>query len=153
MTKINNIKQNLYDQCQSFIDIRFHTIQHTINEIQESLTSETKSSAGDKHETGRAMLQLEREKAGQQLAEIQKTNQVLSKIDVSKSSEIIGLGCVVYTTQANYFVAVSAGEILVASEKFYAISAITPIAQLLLGKTVDDTIQFRDQKFKIIRVI
>lgn len=149
----NNIKQDLYNQCQFFIDNRFHKIQHTINEIQESLTSETKSSAGDKHETGRAMLHIEREKAGAQLAEIQKTNQILSKIDVSKTSEILALGSIVYTTRANYFVAVSAGELTFENDKFYAISAVTPIAQLLLGKTVDDIIQFRDQKFKIITII
>jgi transcription elongation GreA/GreB family factor len=153
MTKTTNIKQNLYDQCQLFIDIRFQTIQHTINDIQESLTSETKSSAGDKHETGRAMLQLEREKAGQQLAEIQKVNQLLSKIDVSKSSNSIGLGSIAYTNQANYFVAVSAGEFTVAHEKFYAISANTPIGRLLLGKTTGDKIQFRDQDFEIITII
>ncbi|MFT4780928.1 MAG: transcription elongation GreA/GreB family factor [Urechidicola sp.] len=153
MTKTNNIKQNLYDQCQSFIDNRFQTIQHTINDIQESLTSETKSSAGDKHETGRAMLQLEREKAGQQLAEIQKVNQLLSKIDVSKSTKIIGLGSIVYTTQANYFIAISAGEFIVPNERFYAISANTPIGTLLFGKTAGDEIQFRGQNFKIIMVI
>jgi len=153
MMMANNIKQDLYNQCQFFIDNRFHTIQHTINEIQESLTSETKSSAGDKHETGRAMLHIEREKAGAQLAEIQKTNQILSKIDVSKTSEIVGLGSIVYTTQANYFIAVSAGEISASSDKFYAISAITPIAQLLLGKKSGDDIYFRNQVFKIITII
>lgn len=153
MTRTNNSKQDLYNQCQVFVNDRLQTIQNTINEIQESLTSETKSSAGDKHETGRAMLQLEREKAGQQLAEIQKVNQILSKIDVSKSSVIVALGSIVYTTQANYFIAISAGELSVVNEKFYAISAITPIAQLLLGKTIGDTIQFRNQNFKIINVI
>ncbi|MEM5565730.1 3-oxoacyl-ACP synthase [Psychroserpens sp. AS72] len=153
MTKTNNTKQDLYNQCLTFVDNRLKTVQNTINEIQESLTSETKSSAGDKHETGRAMLQLEREKAGHQLAEIQKVNQLLSKMDISKSSEIVVLGSVVFTTQANYFVAISAGQMTSANDKFYAISAITPIAQLLLGKTVGDTIQFRDQVFKIITLI
>jgi transcription elongation GreA/GreB family factor len=153
MTKTNHIKQDLYNQCLSFVDNRLQTIQSTIKEIQESLTSETKSSAGDKHETGRAMLQLEREKAGQQLAEIQKISQLLTKIDISKSSNIVSLGNVVYTTQANYFIAISAGEFTVKDEKFYAISAITPIAQLLMGKKSGDVISFRDQKFKIISVI
>ena len=153
MTKMNSTKQDLYNQCLSFVDNRLQTIQNTINEIQESLTSETKSSAGDKHETGRAMLHIEREKAGQQLAEIQKINQILSKINASDTSETVGLGSVVYTSQANYFVAVSAGEISITSEKFYAISAITPIAQLLLGKKGGDDIQFRDQTFKIIKVL
>jgi len=147
------LKEQLYNQCQVFIDNRLHAVQQTIIEIQESLTSETKSSAGDKHETGRAMLQLEREKVGNQLAEIQKINQLLSKIDISKSSEIIGLGSIVYTNKSNYFVAISAGEIQMDHYSFYAISAITPIAKLLLGKTIGDQIQFRDQEFEIIEVI
>ena len=72
-----NTKQKLYKYCLEFIDARLQTVQNQIVEIQNSLLSETKSSSGDKHETGRAMLQLEREKAGQQLAEIQKLNEII----------------------------------------------------------------------------
>ena len=39
-------------------------MKKSILELQQSLDSETKSSAGDKHETGRAMLQIDLEKAG-----------------------------------------------------------------------------------------
>ncbi|MGE5944767.1 MAG: 3-oxoacyl-ACP synthase, partial [Flavobacteriales bacterium] len=116
------LKETLYKYCSNFIETRFQTIQNTINEIQESLTSETKSSAGDKHETGRAMLQLEREKAGNQLADIQNLKASFSKIDISKTSEMIGLGNIVITSQNNYFIAISAGEFTVENEKYYAIS-------------------------------
>lgn len=146
------IKQELYNQCLEFIDNRFKTIQNNINEIQESLTTETKSSAGDKHETGRAMLQLEREKAGHQLAEIQKIKEAFSKIDIEKTSPKIGLGCLVYTSNTNYFITISAGELRVKDELFYAISPSTPIAKLLLSKQVGDAIQFRSSIFTIIKV-
>ena len=142
-----NIKENLYNQCVAFVETRFQTIQNTINEIQIALTSETKSSAGDKHETGRAMLQLEREKAGNQLAEIQKIKEALSKINIENTSKTISLGSVVYTSKSNYFIAISAGELIVENEVFYAISPNTPIGQLLIGKVVDDEIQFREQEF------
>jgi transcription elongation GreA/GreB family factor len=151
--RTNNIKQELYGLCQDFVDKRLKTIKKTIHEIQESLTSETKSSAGDKHEVGRAMLQLEREKAGNQLSEIQKLNQLLSKIDVTKTSAIIRFGSLIYTTQVNYFITISAGELKVDNQSFYAISANTPISQLLLGKQKGDKIVFRDQTFEIIKVI
>lgn len=153
MTNQLKSKENLYSQCEVFIDNRLKTIQKTIQEIQESLLSETKSSAGDKHETGRAMLQLEREKAGNQLAEIQKIKEIFSKIDISKTSKIIGLGSLVYTSNANYFIAISAGELLVDATKIYAISPNTPIGQLLMGKTVGDAIDFRGQKFVVEEVI
>ena len=148
-----NIKQQLYNQCFAFIENRLLTVQNTIKDIQKSLLSETKSSAGDKHETGRAMLQLEREKTGQQLAEIQKIKEILSKIDIEKSSNPIGLGSIVYTTQNNYFIAISAGELKINDEAFYAISPGTPIGQLLLGKSIDDVIIFRGQNFKINEIV
>lgn len=149
MTSNLKLKQQLYKQCVDFVENRLSNIQNQIKEIQESLTSETKSSAGDKHETGRAMLQLEREKAGQQLAEVEKLKEALSKIDVEKTSKTIGLGSVVFTTKANYFMAISAGQLNVNSELFFAISPNTPIGLLLKGKTINDQVMFREQKFVI----
>ena len=140
------IKEKLYSLCLEFVDKRLATVKATMDEIQESLSSETKSSAGDKHETGRAMLQLEREKAGNQLAEIEIIGQILSKVNLEKLTKTISLGSVVYTTQANYFITISAGELIIDNEKFYAISVNTPIAKLILGKTIGDQIQFRDSR-------
>ena len=148
-----NIKKELYDACLIFIENRLIIINATISEIRESLMSETKSSAGDKHETGRAMLQIEREKAGNQLAEIQKVKQTLLKIDVTKTTNIVGLGSIVYTTKNNYFISISAGEIKANNIAYYAVSPNTPISQLLLSKKSGDKISFRDQSFQITSVI
>lgn len=153
MTKNNTIKQELYEQCLQFVDDKLKTVERQIKDIQESLSSETKSSAGDKHETGRAMLQLEREKAGQQLAEIENTKMLLSKIGISKSSNIIGLGSAVCTTGANYFLAVSAGVIDAEGKSYFAISPNTPIGLLLKGKRKGDKVVFREAGFEIESVI
>ena len=99
------------------------------------------------------MLQLEREKAGHQLAEIEKTKQILSKINTESTSKNIGLGSVVFTTTSNYFISISAGELKVENETFYAISASTPIGQLLLGKSVGDKVTFRNTTFEISEVL
>jgi len=147
------IKETLYNRCLNFIDERLITVNKTISDIQNSLQSETKSSAGDKHETGRAMLQLEREKAGHQLAEIEKQKHILQKINIYTKHQKVTLGSVVITTQANYFIAVSAGEIIVDNTVYFAISAATPIAQLLLSKSVDDEIVFRGNGFRILSVL
>ncbi|REG89470.1 GreA/GreB family elongation factor [Winogradskyella sediminis] len=147
------VKEALYQSCSAFLENRLITVRNTILDIQTSLQSETKSSAGDKHETGRAMLQLEREKAGCQLAEIEKQQHVLQKIDIGTKSSKVGLGSVVKTTQFNYFIAVSAGEFTINNTSYFAISSATPIAQLLLSKQIGDEVVFRTQKFKIIEII
>ena len=147
------IKESLFKQCEAFVENRLQSIQKTISEIQESLHSETKSSAGDKHETGRAMLQLEREKAGQQLAGAQKVKEILAKIDSSKPSKNVCLGSVVYTTQANYFISISAGKLTVDNTDYFAISPNTPIGQLLLSKTAGEEVIFRKQSFIIKSIL
>ena len=158
--KTQNIKTQLLQLCNQSLETRLQSVLAVIEDIKQSLQSETKSSAGDKHETGRAMLQLEREKAGHQLAEIEKTKQILSKINTESTYKNIGLGSVVYTTTSNYFISISAGEFEVENktfhaedDMFYAISANTPIGQLLLGKSVGDVINFRNLEFKITKVL
>tara|TARA_R110002049_G_scaffold237305_4_gene410377 strand:+ start:48 stop:497 length:450 start_codon:yes stop_codon:yes gene_type:complete len=147
------IKERLYNLCFESINDRLLTIKNTISDIQNSLQSETKSSAGDKHETGRAMLQLEREKAGNQLSEIEKQKEILQKINMELKYQKVALGSVVKTSDLNYFIAISAGEIKVESTKYYAISVATPIAQLLLSKCVGDSVQFREKHFKILEIL
>lgn len=151
--KTQTIKTQLLQLCNQSLDMRLQSVLAVIEDIIQSLQSETKSSAGDKHETGRAMLQLEREKAGHQLAEIEKTKQILSKINVESTSKNIGLGSIVFTSQSNYFISISAGELKVDGETFYAISASTPIGQLLLGKSVGDELTFRNITFNITKVL
>lgn len=146
------IKEELYQQCIGHIHKRLETIEATMASNQKALQSETKSSAGDKHETGRAMLQLEMEKAGQQLQSIQQMKEVVQRIDVSKTSNIIHLGSVVVTNKANYFISVSAGQLKANNELYFAISTSSPVGKLFLGKQEGDSVVFNGNQIKISRI-
>ncbi len=147
-----SIKEQLLQQCSSYLNNRLSRIQNTISEIQESLVSETKSTAGDKHETGRAMLQLEREKAGKQLAEVQKLQQTLNKISLSQPSSHVHLGSLVVTSQANYFMSISAGQLHFDNNSYFAIATNSPIGKLLLGKKEGDHITFNGNTILIKKI-
>ncbi len=147
-----NFKENLYQQCILYVEKQLENIQETIMSNQKALTSETKSSAGDKHETGRAMLQLEMEKAGQQLASIQQMKEILAKVDVSKESSIASLGTVVETDVASYFLSISAGQLTVQKKNYFAISVSSPIGRLLLGKKVGEKIMWRGKEMEVKRI-
>jgi transcription elongation GreA/GreB family factor len=148
-----SLKEQLFLECKAFLSKRRLVIENLISEIEISLQSETKSSAGDKHETGRAMLQLEREKLGKQLAENDILKEVISKIDITKSNSLVGLGSLVYTTDTCYFIAIGVGEVVIDNQKFYIVSTKAPISQALLGKRIGDNIVFREGKDKIINLI
>ncbi|NVK52020.1 MAG: 3-oxoacyl-ACP synthase [Flavobacteriaceae bacterium] len=143
------LKQELYNLCDAFVKQRLQTIQHTIFSNQKALQSETKSSAGDKHETGRAMLQLEMEKAGQQLQSIQFMKETLARINPTQTNNIVSLGSIVYTSQATYFLSISAGQLVVANKPYFAVSVSSPIGKLLLGKREKDTFVFNGKQLVI----
>ena len=147
--KNNQLKEALYNQCKEFVNSKLATIEKTIKSNQEGLASETKSSAGDKHETGRAMLQLEMEKAGQQLYGVTEMKLVLERINIQEVSSVCKMGSIVKTNTINYFLAISAGKIVVENEIFYAVSAKSPIGQSLLGKKKNDTLQFNGNEYNI----
>lgn len=138
------LKKQLFDACMEYVLLRAKTVDEIISSNQRALSSETKSSAGDKHETGRAMLQLEMEKAGQQLSSIDQMKMVLSKIDLN-TTDVVTFGSLVMTNHLNYFLAISAGEIKIGNESFYAISTNSPIGKLLIGKRVGESFKFNRQ--------
>lgn len=149
-----SLKEELYKVCKLYVDKREETITTIISSHQNSLTSETKSSAGDKHETGRAMLQLEMEKAGQQLQSITLMKKTLAKVDISKHAEVARLGSLITTTKAHYFLSISAGLLNIEKSKktYFAISVSSPIGKLFLGKKTGDIISFNSTKIEILGI-
>lgn len=152
MSEINQIKHYLQDACAAALLKRKSAISKTVADIVQSLASETKSSAGDKHETGRAMLQLEREKTSKQLAEIEHEQQVLSKVSPETYSAFIRLGSLVVTPQANYYISISAGKLENEGNVYYAVSAAAPIAKALIGKKAGDEVIFQGKTITIQEV-
>ncbi len=147
------MKDEVYAFCQEFVNDKLTMIQDQIGRIRESLDSESKNTAGDKHETGRAMLQLEREKLGKQLHEAEKMKRALQKVILKKSGETIAIGSLVETENAYYFIAISAGKFSTHQTAVYCISSLTPLAQLFLGKKEGDCVRFNEQEHRIVKIL
>lgn len=146
------LKLQAHQFCKKSADARIKRIKKVIEEIESTLFSETKSSAGDKHETGRAMVQLEREKLGQQLAEAEKTREQLQRIQPDKTSQLATSGSLVMTNTTKYYLAISAGKFENEQEVVYCISANTPIGKQLLGKKKGDTFRFNGLEQTILEI-
>lgn len=147
-----NLKEALFKQCESFVNKRLQNVEEIISSNQKALQSETKSSAGDKHETGRAMLQLEMEKAGKQLVGIYEMKEILNRIDILKKCRNAHLGSVIFTEKVNYFLSISAGLLTVAGKQYFAISVSSPIGKLLLGKKENESFTFNGNVIKITKI-
>ncbi len=138
--------------CWKFVTKKEQGINKISQALQESLNAETKSSAGDKHETGRAMVQLEQEKLGKQLFELNQMKQILQRVDSVETTDKIRLGSWVKTDENQFFVAISAGYLDVPTGKVFCISAASPVGQLLLGKQKGDSFELNIKQIKILEV-
>ena len=146
------VKSQLLELCRTHLRKQKERICKTLDDIQVALKSETKSSAGDKHETGRAMLQLERENVGKQLAVVEQQEHTINRIQENSTLERVTLGTVVCTGKANYFISVAVGVLTLNGTQYYAIGIQSPIAQTLLGKAKGDAFNFRRTPDHIIEL-
>jgi len=146
------MKEKLYSECISLATNKVEKIQKAIKEAQDAANNETKSSAGDKHETGRAMAQLETEKLMVQLSEALKLDQVLNKINPKEKHQLVGLGSLVYTNNGTFFISVSLGQIKIGEAVFFAISPVSPIGKLLLTKKEKEAFSFNGKSYVISNI-
>ncbi len=146
------IKTELLQHCQKQVENRYSKIKQTIADIEDSLMEESKNSSGDKHETGRAMLQIDRENAGKQLLEIEKVVLVLQKIDINATSDYARLGSLVYTDRFTYFISLSIGTIRIADTDYLCVALNSPVGLLISGKKKGDEFNLNGISYKITNV-
>lgn len=147
-----SLKQTLYQTCLATLAAKMVDLQKAIDSIDESKRNETKSSAGDKYETGRAMMQMEADKITAQLELAKQMQSQLQQINIDQSPDRIQKGSLVVTDQRTYFLAVSLGRVVVLEQSCFCISPAAPIGQLLLGKTVGEEIVFNGRKEEVLEV-
>jgi len=120
---------------------------------KESRDSDTKSSAGDKFETGREMMQREMDKISASIDQSKNQLNFLSKINLNRPYSIVDLGCLIITDQDIYYISIGLGKVEINAELIYAISLDSPIGQIFKGKRVGDILEFRGKTLTINQLL
>src|ERR1700741_1542013 len=119
---MQSFKEKLIAACKDLLTQKLKDLQNALHEVLAAGNNETKSTAGDKHETGRAMMQLEQEKLSGQLQLADKELADFDKIDFSKTVEKVVLGSLVDTDKGLFLVAVSLGKVNLDGKTIFVIS-------------------------------
>lgn len=143
------LKEQLYQQCCDYVSKKEAEINKLIADARESSANETKSSAGDKYETTREVLQQEIDLNLSRLNELKKLKTVLDHISPTQTSLTISPGAVVYTSNGNFYISISAGKIEADGTGFYAISSSSPIASKMLGQKAGYSFDMNGKRFVI----
>jgi len=136
------VKEKIADKIQK--------LETLIGETRAS-NNDTKSSMGDKYETGREMLQQEINNLQVQLNEVLKQQNFLNTI-LPKSCEKAERGAVVKTEKGLFFISVSLGEITVEGQKIICISPESPLAKAMNEKKEGDLFSLNNISRKIVEI-
>lgn len=147
------LKQQLHQQCVNYVQQRMDAAQQAIAEAQQSANNDTKSSAGDKYETGREMAQQETNRNLTQLNEANKLMVALNRIGTSGQSNVAEAGSVVITNQGNFYLSISAGAVNVSNEVYIAISTASPVGLKLKGAQAGDQFTFNGKPYSVTQVL
>jgi transcription elongation GreA/GreB family factor len=147
------IKQKLYNLCREYIDRRITSTRLAIHNAQQAANEETRSSSGDKYETGRAMAQLEIEKNTQQLAEALKLKTTLEQIPIDFTHQAAQPGSLVITDRGSFFIAIGLGKVELDGESYFVIATFSPLGLALAGSRAGERVSFRDQTYHIQELI
>ena len=142
MSAAEIIKQELLNRCLALGEQRIENARQAMSAAQEAANNESKSSAGDKYETGRAMAQIERDKAAQQLSEALALKNSVEIIALNPPSGNVLLGSLVKTDGPHFFIAISAGKVRVDDTDFFVVAPASPIGRALIGLQRGDPFTF-----------
>jgi hypothetical protein len=145
-------KTALHAACQAFIEQRISAARTAMQAAQESSSSETKSSAGDKYETGREMANAERDRNAAHMQQAQQLQAELGRISPDAACDTVRPGALVHTSLGWFYVAISAGKLAVDGQEVFAVSAAAPVAVALKGKRVGEEAAFNGKAVRVLAV-
>jgi hypothetical protein len=143
------LKEKIYQHYLAVINDKIQLLQQVLADLKESGANETKSTAGDKHETALAMLQIEQANKREQLKEIVAQKVALERIDPSKIASTILNGSLIKTNHGYFFMSIALGKAVVNDITVIALSPQSPLGKKLMGLSVADKTEVNNNSYTI----
>ena len=148
-----SLKNILLVKCREYVESRIATAQQAKDDAQAAANEESKSSVGDKYETGRSMMQIEGEKAAHQLAEALKLKNILDRLLPGARSEKVIVGSLVITDANKVFIAIGIGKLNVDNDEVLVVAPTSPLGKVLMGHSANDRVFFNNVAMIIREVV
>jgi transcription elongation GreA/GreB family factor len=144
-------RSEIFNAIEAYLTNKINLLQQDITDLAADLAGDTKSSAGDKFETAREMSQQEISKLTQQVNEQKKWLSLTKSYATATNFVQVQAGCIVKTSIGNFVVGLPLGKID-ELPTYYCIGNTAPLAQVLLNKQVNDSLQFNGKTIVIAAI-
>jgi len=147
----SELKSKIIEHCTDIFKRKLLIINDELKHLSDAIAEDTKSSAGDKYETGREMANLEKEKLHAQALGFKNSLASLSTLPERISTKV-DIGSLIKTNKEWIHLSISLGRLEIAGEKVLVISPLAPLAKLMVDKEKGETVTFRDSNYEIIDI-
>ena len=146
------MKQQIIQHYNHYLNERINSLREMIVDLTEDSLNDAKGSAGDKHETGLAMMHLEQEKLNKKLLELLDAQSKFLKIDYTIVSQQVILGSLIEANDTFFLMAVALPKIEVDGKPVFGMSPQSPLGELFMGKKKNDEIIFNGKNYSISEI-
>lgn len=144
---MSSIKSQLLEVCLTHVNKRIANYKDEIETIKDSIENNDKGDGED--DSGNGKLYNDLEKNSQYLSDATKMLDTLKLIKPNMIHQHVVLGSLVKTDTSNFYLAVSIGKVEIDNENYFILSKSSPIGELLINKTIGDSITFNNTAYKI----
>lgn len=143
------LKSQIHSAFLGVIENKILLLKQTLADLKESGTNETKSTAGDKHETALAMLQIEQANKRAQMQDALEKRSALLNVNSENITIKVTSGSLVKTNRGNFYFSIALGKLNIEGITVTAISPQSPLGALLMGKVALDSVTVNGNIFLI----
>ena len=148
-----DFKIKVHKSCMQLIDSRIQSTQEELEHLNRTAEEETKSSMGDKYETGRAMVQQEIDKQHSTLVNLIQMQNQLNQFDPSKSDDSVQQGSLIHTNHGWIYVMVGLGNIEVEGKEVIVISPAAPVVNFLQKALSQGESTLNGRKYEVKQIL
>jgi hypothetical protein len=146
------VKKQIIDIAKAKVQQRLYEATKAMEAAQSAANEDTKSSAGDKFETSRAMAHNDLNLYKRQWHEASIDMNILELIDPEKSFKLATNGTLVKTEIGLFFFCISIGVIMLDNQKVMVASLASPLGEALKGKKAGEKFEFRGKSISVLSV-
>ena len=145
----NLSKPEVLAACQEHISKKIKGLKGELDAVQESAIADTKSSMGDKYETGREVMMQERNRLAAQLEILSDQLASLNAIEPKNKHDEVRQGSLVQTDKATFFLSAAIGQITINDQQVFVISGAAPLGKAMKSKKAKESFSFNSQTYSI----
>ena len=144
-------KNDIFAALESHLQAAVKEGESHLSSLQDALASEAKSTAGDKHETGRAMIHQEMRQVNDTLQRSQSALQELTRLSQNTTTPVrVAAGVLVETTGPWVLVGLPFGKLSLDEGLVLGVSVEAPLAQAWHGAQVGDEVRFGPNTLQLV---